>query len=47
MDSPLFYALLTDTDLPTFEVASDAFLSYKARASVLLRAAPLSAARHV
>ena len=40
MESPAFYKLLAFTDVAVFEVASDAFLAFKARAAAqLLRVA--------
>ena len=33
MESPAFYTLLAFTDVAVFEVASDAFLAFKARAA--------------
>jgi hypothetical protein len=41
METPVFYHLLASTDVTTFEVASDAFLTFKARGgrtAALLRA---------
>jgi hypothetical protein len=31
LETPIFYHLLASTDVTTFEVASDAFLTFKAR----------------